>query len=169
MTTVSVEHILELLREDGGRVTESRRHIVEAIAGSDDHHLTAAGLIETLRHDDPDVHESTVYRTLDRLVALDILEPVQITPGATVFHVRERRHHHLLCDSCGRLIETDPDLLDGVADRIEADHGFAIRAAVTLHGRCRDCLADDATASSATAATATAEDQPPIARDSQQA
>ena len=82
-----------------------------------------------------------------------------------MFHVRERRHHHLLCDSCGCLIETDADLLDGVADRVEADHGFAIRSAVTLHGRCRDCLA--AAAGDATA-TATAEDPPPIARDSQQ-
>lgn len=139
MSTVSVETILERLREDGGRVTGSRRHIVEAIVASDDHHLTAAGLIDTLRRDDPDVHESTVYRTLDRLVALDVLEPVQITPGAMVFHLRERRHHHLLCDGCGRLIETDPDLLDEVVDRVEADHGFTVRAAVTLRGLCADC------------------------------
>jgi len=155
VATVSVEHILERLREDGGRVTGSRRRIVEAIVGSDDHHLTAASLIETLRQDDPDAHESTVYRTLDRLAALDILEPVQITPGAVVFHLRERRHHHLLCDACGRVIETDPDLLDQVIDRVEAEHGFTIRAAATLHGRCRACLLDAA-------------GEPPIARHSHQ-
>ncbi|MBA3289024.1 MAG: transcriptional repressor, partial [Acidimicrobiia bacterium] len=80
------DRIIERLRDGGGRLTSSRRLIVEAMLAGGDHHLTAADIVETMRRADPDFHESTVYRTLERLTELGVVRPVHLNPGATVFH-----------------------------------------------------------------------------------
>ena len=137
------DRILDRIRDGGGRLTTTRRLIVEAML-SGDHHLTAADIIETVRRADPHFHESTVYRTLERLTELGVIQPVQLTPGATVFHLVERahRHNHLVCDACGAVIEAEAGVLDELADEIERDYGFTLQtAAATLHGRCSRCRA----------------------------
>jgi Fur family ferric uptake transcriptional regulator len=139
-----VELVLDKLREGGGRLTRSRRQIVEAIVADAHQHLTAADIVEIIRRRDPDFHESTVYRTLERLTELGVVRPVQLSPGATVFHLVEgtHQHHHLLCDGCGAVIEARDDLLDALARQVSRDYGFALQAdAATLHGLCADCHA----------------------------
>lgn len=123
-------------------MTASRRLIVETmLAGA--HHLTAADIVESVRRADPYFHESTVYRTLERLTELGVVQPVQLAPGAAVFHLVEpagHHHHHLVCEECGAVIEADAGLLDELADEIDGRYGFSLRTdAATLHGRCAAC------------------------------
>ncbi len=142
MGDVRADRIIERLRDGGGRLTSSRRLIVEAMLAGGDHHLTAADIVETMRRADPDFHESTVYRTLERLTELGVVRPVHLNPGATVFHLVERDHHHnhLVCDECGRVIEAAVDLLDVVAREVARQHHFSLQTeAATLHGRCEAC------------------------------
>jgi len=129
--------ILERLRLQGGRVTRSRRIVIEAMVANPSHHMTAPEIVAAVRADDPDFYESTVYRTLDRLLELDVVERVQLGPGATVFHLSHRPHHHLVCGQCGSVTEAPGDLLDAVAARVRAEHGFSLRpSASTLGGSC---------------------------------
>lgn len=140
MENARVDAILDRLREGGGRVTEARRRVVEALVVGDGHHVTAPELVAAVRHLDADAQESTVYRTLDRLVAVGVLTPIETAGAATTFHFATAAHHHLVCDRCGRVTGAPPDLLDGVAERLSAEHGFVLRSdAVTLPGRCVDC------------------------------
>ncbi|MGI8756079.1 MAG: Fur family transcriptional regulator, partial [Acidimicrobiales bacterium] len=114
---------------------------VEAILANADHHVTAAELVEVMRADEPEFHESTVYRVLERLAELGVVEPVQLSSGPTVFHVADRPHHHLVCSSCGSVTEAPADLLDDITERVRGEAGFAVSAAApaTLHGRCARC------------------------------
>jgi len=115
--------------------------VVEAILASPDHHVTAAGLVDAMRQVDPEFQESTVYRVLDRLTELGVVQPVQLDASATVFHLAHRVHHHLLCVECGSVTEADADLLDEVARQVARTTGFMLRtdAATTLRGVCEDC------------------------------
>lgn len=140
MEHTRVDAILERLRSDGGRVTAARRHVVEVLVALEGHHVTAPELVAAVRAADPDAQESTVYRTVDRLVAHEILTPIETAGGATTFHFSTAAHHHLVCERCGRVLGAAPDLLAEVADRLRREHGFELRAdAVTLPGRCIDC------------------------------
>jgi Fur family ferric uptake transcriptional regulator len=135
-----VSMILDRLRGHGGRVTGPRRRVIEAMVTAPSHHMTAAEVVNAVRADDPDFYESTVYRTLDRLVELAVVERVQLGPGATIFHLPHRPHHHLVCERCGEVTEAPAGLLDDVAERARAEHGFTLRpAASTLVGLCRRC------------------------------
>lgn len=134
---------MERIRASGGRVTQSRRMVVERIVAGGEHHVTAPELIDALRDVDPDFHESTVYRVLERLTELQVVEPVHVRSGVTIFHLAEDRHqhHHLVCDTCGSVTETSSDLLDDVAARAAARHDFTVKvdSPATLVGRCASC------------------------------
>ena len=140
VTDERIDAILDQLRIDGGRVTSTRRRVVEVIVRSPDHHLTAADIVGAVRTVEPEFYESTVYRTLDRLVELHIVERVQLGPGAAVFHLAHRPHEHLVCEVCGQVTEIPADHLDALARSVADAHGFAIRpSASTIVGTCTTC------------------------------
>jgi Fe2+ or Zn2+ uptake regulation protein len=134
--------IAERLRGSGGRMTRPRRMVIEAMARSTSHHLTAADIVAAVRAEDPDFYESTVYRTLDLLVDLGIVERVQLGPGGAVFHLPHQPHHHLVCQRCGDVLEIPAALLDELAIQLHDEHGFRLRpSASTLVGSCARCEA----------------------------
>ena len=114
--------------------------VIDALARSPSHHLTAADIVAIVRAEDPEFYESTVYRTLDVLVDLGIVERVQLGPGGAVFHLPHQPHHHLVCQSCGDVLEIPAALLDELAIRLHDEHGFRLRpSASTLVGSCARC------------------------------
>lgn len=143
MSNELVDEIISEIRRTGGRMTQSRRMVVEHIVSSGTHHLTAPELIDDLRAVDPDFHESTVYRVLERLTDIGVLEPVQVQSGATVFHLDRKghTHHHLLCSECGAVVEAGAAAVTALARQVDRDHGFALRvdAPITLVGMCARC------------------------------
>ena len=140
MSDERVRTILDRLRGQGGRVTAPRRRVIEAMLASPSHHLTAAEIVSAVRVSEPDFYESTVYRTLDRLVELAVIDRVLLGPGATIFHLPHRPHHHLLCEQCGEVTEVSAELLDDLADQVHAEHQFRLHpSASTLVGVCQRC------------------------------
>ena len=138
--TEATDHILDRIRDEGGRITVTRRLIVDAMLASPDHHLTANDVVDAVRDRHPDFHRSTVYRTLDRLADLGVVDRMQIGTGPAVYHLSVRPHRHLVCDRCGAVQEAPPDVLDDVVDRVAAVTGFVVDPVTTpLHGLCRAC------------------------------
>lgn len=131
--------ILEKLQEDGGRITRPRRMILDVLLSSDEHHLSAADIVEGVRRRDPDFPESTVYRTLARLEELGVI--ASLAPaGAVTYHVSEHAHVHVVCDACGSVVEHEPDLLGPLVDALRDELQFEVDVHRTMvRGRCRDC------------------------------
>ncbi|MGE0796009.1 MAG: Fur family transcriptional regulator, partial [Acidimicrobiia bacterium] len=135
-----VAAMLELLRTDGGRVTTGRRAIVHALMTAPDHHVTAEDIAAIVQADQPDMHLSTVYRTLDALVRLGSLGRLSLGPGAAVYHLRDHAHHHFVCEGCGAVVELDPDLVAPWVRRLASHPGLgAGPLRLTVGGRCTDC------------------------------
>ncbi len=137
------EPILGLLRAQGGRVTTSRRAILEAFLGMGGH-VTAEALTTRVQSAQPDVHESTVYRFLDDLERLGVVDHVHLGHGPAVYHLSSDSHHHLVCDGCGAVVEVPEATFAELRTRLRDDFGFALQPrhfAVT--GRCRRCSEAD--------------------------
>ena len=133
------EPILGLLRARGGRVTTCRRTILETFLGIGGH-VTAETLTARVQASQPDVHESTVYRFLDELERLGVVDHVHLGHGPAVYHLASDAHHHLVCDKCGAVEEVPEALFAGLRTRLRDDYGFSLEPrhfAVT--GRCREC------------------------------
>ncbi len=56
------------------------------------------------------MHESTVYRFLDELERLGVVDHVHLGHGPAVYHLASDAHHHLVCDRCGA-VEEVPEAL----------------------------------------------------------
>lgn len=133
------EPILGLLRAQGGRVTTGRRTILEAFLGIGGH-VTAEVLTARVQASQPDVHESTVYRFLDELERLGVVDHVHLGHGPAVYHLASDAHHHLVCDSCGAVVEVPEAVFTDLRGRLHDDYGFSLRPrhfAVT--GVCGAC------------------------------
>ncbi len=131
---------LERLRRDGGRITTARRAVVSTLYAGDDHHVTAEDVAAAVQLDHPDVHLSTVYRTLEALEHLDVVARVDLGPGPSVFHLVDHAHHHLVCTRCGAVTEAPADVLDPLAQVLDTRFGFAAAPhRLTITGLCADC------------------------------
>ncbi len=136
----TVESILEEMRADGGRVTTGRRAIVRSLVAASDHHVTADDLAAQVQAEHPDVHRSTVYRTLDALEALGVLHRIPFGVGGAVYHLVDHAHHHLVCTRCGSVAEAPAGLFDPIAAEVEAETGFSLdRSHVMISGVCPAC------------------------------
>ena len=139
---LSVDDVLDLVRERGGRVTEPRRAVVGVLVDGGHEHLTAEAVAERVTAAHPEVHLSTVYRTLDALEELGVVSHVHLGHGPSTYHLATEPHHHAACDVCGAVVHLPGDLYDDVVRRVGAETGFLATAPhFSLTGRCATCAA----------------------------
>lgn len=141
-STRRIDAVLERFRANGGRVTAARREIVTVLLSGREHeHLTAEEVTDQIRHRHPEIAVSTVYRSLDVLEELGVLEHLHVGHGPTVYHLADESHLHLICKACGAVIELSDATLRAVGDEIRRQHGFVIEPRhFAINGLCRDCL-----------------------------
>ena len=91
------------------------------------------------------VSVTTVYRNLPLLVAAGIVRraPGEAggRAGARYEHVWGRRHHdHLVCVSCGSVVEFHYPAIEVLQEAVAAEHGFRLlRHSLELKGLCESC------------------------------
>ena len=135
-----LERILALLRERGGRVTTARRAIIAALLGAGDH-VTADELTVAVQAAHPDVHQSTIYRTLEALEDLAVVDHVHLGHGRAVYHLADEAHQHLVCERCGVVIEVPDQAFAPLATTLRRKFGFTIDPRhFALSGLCRACV-----------------------------
>ncbi|HEX6753017.1 MAG TPA: Fur family transcriptional regulator [Solirubrobacterales bacterium] len=136
------EHALLALRQAGYRRGGARTAVVEALARHDCA-VTAIELDDELRRRRPPVGRASVYRALEQLEQLGLVQRMEVTRGTAGYERVEpdgEHHHHAICRQCGRMVPfEDPSLeraiekLSGAIDFEVTDHD------VVLRGRCGRC------------------------------
>jgi Fe2+ or Zn2+ uptake regulation protein len=133
------ENILDGLRQRGERITPARRAVVHELVAARGH-VTADELVERVQSRVSSAHRATIYRTMDVLERLGVVEHTHLGHGRAVYHLATDVHAHLVCERCGTIVEASPALLAGVERRAQSEHGFALRAHhFALVGLCADC------------------------------
>ena len=137
----AVEGATALLRGRGERMTGPRRAVLSVLA-RDAGHLSADQVVSAVAAHDPSVHRASVYRALEALSQLGVVQHVHLGHGTTAYALAaERPHLHGHCSRCGRVVDLPGDLLDDVGARLAAEVGFALDPAhVALSGSCRACV-----------------------------
>lgn len=135
----AIDAVLACLRERGGRATPARRLLLGALFGSDKHR-SAEELTAEVHAQAPDVNISTIYRNLEELVRLGVVDRAQMGGRSAAYHLASAAHGHLVCEQCGSMTEVPDELFDGLARKASERYGFRVdphHFAVT--GRCADC------------------------------
>ena len=129
-----------LLRARGDRMTGPRRAVLTALARRQSH-LAPEQVVSAVTEVDASVHRASVYRALETLSELGLVQHVHLGHGTTAYHLAaEHRHLHASCGRCGAVVDLPGDLLDDVAARLDEGQGFTLDPAhVALSGTCATC------------------------------
>jgi Fe2+ or Zn2+ uptake regulation protein len=134
-----VDEAIELLRAAGGRVTPSRRLLLQALFDVPEHR-NAEELAAAVQAQAPDVHLSTIYRNLDELERLGVIVHAHLGHGPATYHLATAAHGHFVCEVCGTMVEAPDQVFSGLAKTAKAEFGFIIDPHhFAVPGRCADC------------------------------
>jgi len=133
-----------LMRRHGFRVTPQRQLILDAICEGEGH-STPEQIYERVHAKAPAVNRATVYRTLDFLHELRLVFAADLGGGSMVYEIAgDKPHHHLVCQSCGKVEEIPHQTVKGLFARIGREQGFTVKTDhLALFGLCRDCRGED--------------------------
>jgi len=123
------------LQTAGKRLTPQRDLLLRLV--EENAHSDAKEIFQLARQRDPRIGLATVYRTLKLLRQLGLVNACAFGEDHGHYEVTRRRHCHLVCRECGRVIEIPSiDRLWEIAEQ----RGFGIAgASVEIAGTCREC------------------------------
>ena len=129
-----------LLRERGVQVTAQRLAVLRAVSAQP--HITADAVAESVRTEIGAISMQSVYDSLALLVAEGLLRRIQPSGSPARFEDRVGdNHHHLICRTCGRVVDVDCALGAAPCLTPHAGGGYEIdEAEVAFWGRCPSCL-----------------------------
>lgn len=139
MSADRVQAILAALRQRGERITTARRALLTALDQAPDH-CSADDLAAEVARMHPEIHRATIYRTLDTLRRLEVVEHTHLGHGPAVYHLADQVHQHLVCEECGSVTEVPLAAFRNLERALKRDYGFTIRSRhFAVVGVCREC------------------------------
>ena len=140
-----IRKIEQLCRQEGLSLTVQRRKVFETLLDGRGH-PTADEVFDDVRERIPGVSRTTVYRVLNMLVRLGVVNKIYQPGGPALFDTSTHRHHHLVCLSCERVIDLENELPGTSLLPNVQRHGFEISEChVFFRGMCRECLGTQVT------------------------
>ena len=130
-------HALRALEEAGYRAGGARRRVVELL-GRERCTLTALQIDARL----DGVGRATVYRTLEQLAELRLVQRLDIGGEAAAFERvdPDGHHHHLVCERCGRVAPFSDRKLERAIEAVSRSSEFEVSGhEVVLRGICPRC------------------------------
>ena len=135
--------LAEVLRARGLRLTAQRQLVLEAVRRLG--HATPEQVHQAVCSTAAGVNITTIYRTLELLEGLGLVNHTHLSHGAPTYHIPgERSHVHLVCHRCGAVQEAPLELLRPLADELAAQRDFRLDIGhMGLFGTCAACDAED--------------------------
>jgi len=128
------------LRDKGLRLTPQRELVLQAVR--DLEHATPEEVAEKVRQTHPGINLSTVYRNLETLENVGLVQHSHLGHGGVRYHAStEEIHAHLICESCGVIIEVPIEATASFTRALIDDYGFHTDIAhLAIAGRCESCF-----------------------------
>jgi Fur family ferric uptake transcriptional regulator len=139
-----IERLKNNLKEKGYKLTPQRRSIIDSIIKNEGNHLTTEELYDLVKVECPEIGLATVYRTVQLLEDIGVVCKLDLNDGCNRYELihedENHHHHHLICTNCGKVIEVQGDLLEGLESEIQKTYDFEVRNhSLKFYGLCNEC------------------------------
>ena len=127
------------------RKSKQRERILELLRTNRDH-LTAGWIHGQLRTEFPSVSLGNVYRNLNILVELGLVNRLGFGSTYDVYEAVRDSHYHFVCDRCGAIedVRVPESIQTRVEKIIDDEYGHLVtNKSVEFHGICKRCRRDD--------------------------
>lgn len=142
-SVVTQDAILAVLEAKGFRRTRPREAVARqlgkyAALGRD---FATEELWRQLQRENPRLGRATLFRSIDTLAELGVIDRIELADGTPRYRVCGRdHHHHLICSSCRRIEEINVCLPETDLSAAAAASGFTVeRHSLELYGLCKNC------------------------------
>lgn len=141
-TQLSPRQTMNLLQERGYRLTNPRRVIVETVFEIDQA-FSAEDLLRRIESVDSSIGRATIFRTLDVLAQLGVLDRLHGPDGCHTYVLgmgKDAHYHHLVCSSCGTVVPFEGCTVDSMLADLQRTTRFEISAhMLEVFGLCESC------------------------------
>lgn len=135
--------IRALLHDKEYKLTPQREFIINVFLSNPAQHLSAEDVYHILQDKKPEIGLATVYRTLEILTNLGILDIIEFGDGISRYEItraNEHQHHHIICTMCNSVCDFNEDLLETLETMIYRKKGFLVQDhQVKIYGICKAC------------------------------
>jgi Fe2+ or Zn2+ uptake regulation protein len=131
---------LTQLKDNGYRLTKARKAVVETVASTQSA-LSPLEVFEDAKSACPGLGVVTVYRTLEKLEELCLIQRVHQPGGCNAYLPHADGHQHLIiCEDCGKAEYFEGDDMDAFFAQVAGEHGFTVNEHwLQLFGICSEC------------------------------
>lgn len=130
------------LRSKGLRMTASKELLIQFFLDNQSRHILTKELQEHVARHLPDVDRTTIYRNIEKFIALDLIQELDLpkTGKAYQFIFDKKVHHYYICKECGDLKKGDKKLFDRIEKALKDIHDFSkAQLSVVFYGHCSEC------------------------------
>jgi len=136
-------------KENGFRWTITRKAILDLLSGTTKH-MSAQEIYDTLLKSYPGIGMSTVYRTLNLLSRMCLVNKINIGEDKNRYEFMsdegKAHHHHLICTNCGKIIDYcdfldyELNLVKKIEKNLSRKYSFQVKNHnIDFYGLCKDC------------------------------
>ncbi len=121
------------------KLTRQREYILNAFLKME--HVTAEQMYHLLSKKDPHIGLATIYRTLKLFCETEIAQERHFGTQTQFDNVAHKGHHdHLICTSCGKIVEFQNCQIEKLQEEVATQNGFIIQThKLELYGLCSNC------------------------------
>lgn len=140
---MNTEEVRSIFEENNQKFTKQRELIFNVLKTSSEKHLTPEQLFSIVHEDHKQVGIATVYRTLNIFEELGIVNKQEFTDQAYTYEIMNSdndHHDHIICTSCGKILEDEFLSVDDVKSSLKKDYNFDLSYySLRIYGICSDC------------------------------
>jgi len=140
MDLIPDNYVLSVFKAKRLKCTPQRIAVFKVIEDSKTH-LSIEKIHNEVKNFLPNVGLATVYRTLDSLIDLGLIEKVHLEDGCHSFTSTLSGHRHaLVCKVCDQVVEYEDCPLEAIKEQVSRKTGFKIdNHYLQLFGTCSEC------------------------------
>lgn len=123
------------------RMTRQRRAVLDEL-GAQESFRSAQQVHDHMSFKHIKVGLATVYRNLQDLADAGDVDTILAEDGETLYRLCQEpsHHHHLICDSCGKVEEIAPGEVESWVRDVSSEHGFTLlHHSIEIFGLCAVC------------------------------
>nr|WP_202908646.1 peroxide-responsive transcriptional repressor PerR [Halalkalibacillus sediminis] len=139
MSEQRLQEALTTLKSSGVRITPQRHAVLEYLMETMNH-PTADDIYKALEGKFPNMSVATVYNNLRVFLDIGLVRELTYGDASSRFDCNTAEHYHIICDSCGKIVDFHYPSLDEVEQLAEQVTGFNVsRHRMEVYGTCEDC------------------------------
>jgi Fur family ferric uptake transcriptional regulator len=137
-----IDELKKIVKQKGLKYTEQREVVLKILMHAQEH-LTAEEIYNLIKIKEPDsnIGIATVYRALSFLEEVDLIASIAFGSEGKKYESNAKAHHdHLICTSCGKIVEFVDEEIEKRQEKIAKQNNFKVTShSMQLYGVCSDC------------------------------